>query len=148
MMLNQPAEALRMPHRHRLPVLLLCGSLLSIFLVAGMTGCGGQSEGPRRVAFSGSVTQAGQPVPNASIGLRPESGSHGLAANGSVVDGEFEIAAHQGPSPGDYVVSVQFILSKEELMRLQQSGDQPRTEWEFSLTIPDQDTFQHAFTLD
>ncbi|MHC4875772.1 MAG: hypothetical protein ACYTGL_04690 [Planctomycetota bacterium] len=119
----------------------------TLLIVLTMAGCGG-NDGPRRVAVTGTVTQGGEPVAVGSVAILPDDGHSGPAATGAVEDGDFAFNSSTGPLPGPHVVVIRSMIPKDELMRLQASGEEPKMSWEFPLAIPDESAFHHDFVLD
>ena len=119
----------------------------TLLIVLAMAGCGG-TDGPRRVAVTGTVIRDGKPVDVGSVAILPDEGHSGPAATGAVEDGEFEFDSSTGPMPGPHVVVIRSMIPKDELMRLQAAGEEPKMSWEYSLEIPDEPAFHHDFRLD
>ena len=85
-------------------------SLLSIFMVASLHGCGGPEDTrPARNSVSGMVTYQGNPVEGAVIVFRP-AGSEGQTANGRTdATGAFKMGTFEGTDgvvPGEYGVMI------------------------------------------
>ncbi|MBI1310950.1 hypothetical protein GC176_06545 [bacterium] len=116
-------------------------------LTLALAGCGG-SDGPRRVAVTGTVTRAGSPVEIGSVGILPSGDHSGPAANGAVENGEFVFDSSNGPTPGPHRIVIRSLIPKDELMRLQAEGKEPKMSWVFPLEIPDEDVFHHDFVLE
>jgi len=76
-------------------------SLAAILLVS-LAGCGGETLD--RNAVSGTVTLRGEPLSVGAIQLLPQGS--GPASGGPIEDGEFTIAASDGPIPGSYRVEI------------------------------------------
>lgn len=89
---------------HLNPALILVAA--SVFSAGFIVGCGG-GDGLERVAVSGSVTIAGEPVPNGVVRFRPVGETQGPMANTMITDGRYEIPQDQGPVAGNYEVRVQ-----------------------------------------
>jgi hypothetical protein len=101
------------------------GSALSLFVCAGLTGCG---DGQAHV--SGTVTFDGQPVPTGSIVFVKSDG--GAREGGVIKDGKFEAKV----SPGRYKIEVR--ASKVTGKRTQKGFDGKDEEIEQSVEmIPD-----------
>ncbi len=122
-------------------------SLLPVLLPLLVVGCGSQ-DCPRRVAVTGTVTRSGAPVETGSVAILPRDGHSGPGANGAIAGGEFEFDSSNGPTPGPHVVVIRSMIPKDELMRLQATGSEPKMTWEFPLQIPDESSFHHAFVLE
>lgn len=120
---------------------------LVIVLSLTLVGCGG-SDGPRRVAVTATVTQGSSTVDIGSVAILPRDGHFGPAATGPVEDGEFEFDSSTGPTPGPHLVVIRSMIPKDELMRLQATGGEPKMTWEFPLEIPDENSFHHDFVLE
>ena len=125
-----------------LPAVAIVAMLMSV----GCVGCGG-SDGPRRVAVTGTVTRDGAAVDVGSVAILPRDGHPGPAAVGAIDDGEFEFTASTGPTPGPHEVVIRSMLPKDELMRLQAAGEEPQMTWTFPVEIPDADAFHQEFVL-
>jgi len=109
-------------------------------------GCG-SSDGLGRVAVSGTVKMAGKDLPEGSISIVPDEGHSGPAANGSIEDGWFSFSSADGPVAGPHRFTITFTPTKDELIKLRASGKEIQTSWEFLLTIPEESSFEHEFTL-
>jgi hypothetical protein len=85
-------------------------SLSSLLLAAG---CGeGNPDG--RVGVSGRISFQGKPLSNGRIVFAPAKGTPGLAAGGKVEAGRFQIDADDGPTAGEYQVTVTIgVLRKD-----------------------------------
>lgn len=79
---------------------------VSVFSTGFIVGCGG-GDSLERVAVSGSVTIAGEPVPNGVVRFRPVGETQGPMANTMITNGRYEIPQDQGPVAGNYEVRVQ-----------------------------------------
>lgn len=77
-------------------LVLLASALLVV------TGC----SGPRQVAVKGTVTYNGAKIDRGSIAFYPEAGTESRKAAASILDGEYEIAAERGPSPGKFKIEI------------------------------------------
>jgi len=122
-------------------------SLLLFALSLTLVGCG-ESDGLRRVAVTGSVTRDGAALVSGSVAILPAEGHSGPGANGAVEAGEFEFDSSSGPTSGPHVVVIRSMIPKDELMRLQAAGEEPKMSWEFPLQIPDENAFHHDFVLE
>jgi hypothetical protein len=130
-------------------VMLTERSLLFVLLVA-VAGCGG-NDGPRRVAVTGTVTRDGAAVEVGSVAILPDEGQSGpgaIAAVGAVEGGEFEFDSSDGPAPGPHVVIIRSMIPKDELMRLQSAGQEPKMTWVFPVEIPNESSFHQDFVLE
>ncbi len=121
-------------------------SLLLVLLMT-VVGCGG-NDGPRRVAVAGTVTRDGAAIETGSVAILPSEGNSGPGANGAIEGGEFEFDSSNGPTPGPHVAVIRSMIAKDELMRLQATGQEPKMTWEFPLEIPDESSFHHDFVLE
>lgn len=85
-----------------LPVLACCAAL------AGISGCGGGNDGPKRYGVSGTVTYDGKPVPRGFIIFEPDSskGNSGPGGGASIVDGRFATESGKGTVGGPHIVKV------------------------------------------
>ena len=83
----------------------LIGSLL-IALIA--TGCGGPaSDGLPREAVSGKVTLDGKPLASGMISFDPDNTQpNPVAVGGAITGGAYSITREQGPTPGNYRISI------------------------------------------
>jgi hypothetical protein len=121
-------------------------SLILVSISATAAGCG-SDDGLARVAVSGTVKMAGENLPSGSISIVPDEGHTGPAANGSIEDGWFSFSSADGPVAGPHRFIVTFMPTKHELLKMRASGKDIQTSWEFPLTIPDEPSFEHDFTL-
>jgi hypothetical protein len=77
-------------------------------LGAAFIGCGSaRSEGPQRVAVSGTVTLDGQPLENGVIRFIPHPDVKGPKASMSVTAGRFEIPETAGPVAGRHRIEIE-----------------------------------------
>jgi hypothetical protein len=81
--------------------LLLAGVALSATL-----GCGG-TDGPDRVAVTGTVLLDGQPLSSGVIRFIPTGETHGPAAAATITNGRYETTSEQGPVPGTHRVEIE-----------------------------------------
>lgn len=81
-------------------------AVASVVSAGSIVGCGG-GDGLERVAVSGSVTIAGEPVPNGVVRFRPVGETQGPMANTMITNGRYGIPQDQGPVAGNYEVRVQ-----------------------------------------
>lgn len=81
-------------------------SIFFVLVAVSAAGCSG-GDGLARVAVSGSVTIAGEPVPNGVVRFKPAEGTEGPMANTMITDGRYDIPADQGPVAGNYTAHVQ-----------------------------------------
>lgn len=68
-----------------------------------LAGCG--SESPR-VAVEGEVTFDGQPLASGQIAFLPLGAASAPTAGATITQGRYQIAADQGPYPGEYRVEI------------------------------------------
>ncbi len=120
--------------------------LLTLVSIVATAGCG-SGDGLPRVAVSGTVKMAGKDLPDGSISIVPQEGHSGPAANGSVEDGWFSFSNADGPVAGPHRFTITHTPNKDELIKLRASGKEIQTSWEFELTIPEESSFEHDFTL-
>ncbi len=113
----------------------------------GLIGCGG-ADGPTRIALSGKVTQADQPVRQGSISLVPAAGHKGVAANTAIKDGRYQFTREDGPGPGPYKVTVMVSFTKDELMKRRQTLPAPQTQWDFEIKVPESGAPSEDFRLE
>jgi hypothetical protein len=73
---------------------------------AGSAGCGSSNDELPRQAVSGSVTFNGEPLGQGRIQFEPASADAKIAAGGDITGGRFSIARDQGPTPGEYRVTI------------------------------------------
>lgn len=66
---------------------------------------GGDDEG--RVAVSGAVRVSGAPLESGRIIFRPDAKSSGPRAVGLISDGRYNVPRNNGPTAGDYRVTVE-----------------------------------------
>jgi hypothetical protein len=85
---------------------LVCLSLASA-TAFGLAGCGGSSTGPQRLAVSGAVTIAGQPVAEGSVKFVPSSGTTGPVAAAMIREGRYSLPAAEGPVGGRHEVVIE-----------------------------------------
>jgi hypothetical protein len=76
--------------------------LLALLALALCLGCARED----RVAISGKVTLDGQPVEAGSISFVPIDGTQSPTAGAEIVDGDYEVAAAQGPRAGAFRVEI------------------------------------------
>jgi hypothetical protein len=76
-------------------------------MVIGVIGCGGGSTGPQRLAVSGAVTVAGQPVAEGSVKFVPSSGTTGPVAAAMIREGRYSLLAAEGPVGGRHEVVIE-----------------------------------------
>jgi len=112
----------------------------------GLTGCGGEIS--KRVALSGKVTQAEQPVKQGAISLVPAEGHRGPAANTAITDGRYQFNSEDGPEPGPYKVTVMISFTKDELMKRRDEVPAPRTQWDFEIKVPESGSPTEDFRLE
>jgi hypothetical protein len=81
-------------------------SVLVLFL--SLAGCGGAEDDLPREAVSGRVTLDGVPLKRATIHFDPDGQGQAnpVAVGGVVIDGSYSIPGAQGPTPGNYRVSI------------------------------------------
>jgi hypothetical protein len=77
-------------------------------VAAAASGCG-ESDFDDRQAVAGTVTLDGQPLAKALISFIPTGATLGPKASGVVIDGQYLIAADDGPCPGDFMVKIEPI---------------------------------------
>jgi hypothetical protein len=82
-------------------IIISCGCV-------ALTGCGGRTDDLPRQAVSGKVTVNAQPLARGAINFTPASADqpNPVSVGGVVIDGVYSIAQAEGPTPGDYVVTV------------------------------------------
>jgi|GEM_PF-1208816 hypothetical protein len=114
--------------------------------VAIAIGCG-SDDGLARVAVSGTVKMAGENLAGGSISIVPDAGHTGPAANGSIDAGRFSFSSADGPVAGPHRFIVTIMPTKHELIEMRASGKDIQTSWEFPMTIPEESSFEHDFTL-
>lgn len=85
---------------------------LIVCVIAGCTG----GDFDNRQAIGGNVTVAGRPLPKALISFIPTGATGGPKASGVVVDGQYAIAAADGPCPGEFVVKIETISPEIEAL--------------------------------
>ncbi len=98
-------------------------------------GCG--ADGPMRIALSGKVTQADQPIKQGAISLTPAEGHRGVAANTAIKDGHYQFTRTDGPGPGPYKVTILVTYTKDEMMKRRQAGQNPQAQWDFEIKVPE-----------
>ncbi len=81
---------------------------MSVLLLAWLVGCG-KSSG--RVAFSGTVTHAGQPV-TGTILLTPLD--QGPAATTSITEGSYLFTTATGPLPGVHEITIETTVKGQK----------------------------------
>jgi hypothetical protein len=83
-------------------------ALCCVLGLAGVVGCGGSTDGPKRYAVSGSVTFQGQPVPKGFITLEPDSdrGNSGPGGGTEIVNGKYDTKVAAGVVGGPYKVRI------------------------------------------
>lgn len=111
--------------------------------LAGLIGCGGDS-GPKRIALSGKVTQADQPVKQGAISLAPAAGNRGVAANTAIKDGRYQFTSEDGPGPGPYKVTILQTFTKDEIMKRREA----QAVWEFEIKVPESASPSEDFRLE
>lgn len=99
------------------------GLLLTLALTAG---CGGQA-GPETIPVTGSITMAGQPVPEAVVVFTPKNSDDPsvLAAQAETdADGRFQMRTYLGEDdykagiqPGEYAVTVTKLEVVQDMTR-------------------------------
>ena len=67
-----------------------------------LMGCGG-SEDLKRVAIEGSVSIAGELLPEGVVNMVPAEGTSGPAVTINVKEGKFSVPRESGPAVGSYV---------------------------------------------
>lgn len=123
--------------------------LIVLTTLEGLPGCG--SDGPNRVALSGNVTRAGQPLESGSLSCTPVDGQKGVAANATIAKGRYQFSGDDGPTPGSYKVLIQETLTKDESMKRRQ--DQPKNAapinkpWVKEIIVPDSKSGSMDFEL-
>lgn len=115
--------------------------------VLSLIGCGG-ADGPTRIALSGKVTQADQPVKQGAISLVPAAGHRGVAANTAIKDGRYQFTREDGPGPGPYKVTILVSFTKDELMKRRQEPSAPQIQWEFEIKVPESGAPSEDFRLE
>jgi hypothetical protein len=78
---------------------LTCGSW-------GLPGCGGNPDGPPRVAVNGQVTFRGEPVEKGSILFIPVGGARGPRVGTTIEQGRYRIPRGRGPVVGRLRVEI------------------------------------------
>jgi hypothetical protein len=80
---------------------------LAALVLAALAGCGGGDALPRE-AISGTVSLDGRPLKEGVIQFMPAvtTTDGGTVAGGSILDGKFEVPRDQGPTPGQYSVTI------------------------------------------
>ncbi|ADV64155.1 hypothetical protein Isop_3598 [Isosphaera pallida ATCC 43644] len=75
--------------------------------LAGLSGCGGQSDGLPREAVSGTVRVGDQPLAQGTVMFTPvASGADAVQVAGRIEEGSFSIPRSEGPTPGTYRVMI------------------------------------------
>ncbi|MBA2113464.1 carboxypeptidase-like regulatory domain-containing protein [Bremerella alba] len=92
---------------------------LTLLLAVGLIGCG-SSDGLDRRAVRGTATYEGEPIEKGTITLFPLA--NGIMAAGKIVDGHYEIPAHEGPIPGEYRVEVTALKETGRMLRNEEPG--------------------------
>lgn len=105
--------------------------LMAAVLLLGQ-GCGKKS-GPQRLRVYGVVERKSEPLVNGTISFLPAKGHTGPAANGSIVNGKFDILASEGPTAGPHEVQINLTHSKmnPEFAAGQSRQKSSRTRWDF-----------------
>ncbi len=122
--------------------------LIVLATLVVLPGCG--SDGPSRVALSGIVTRAGQPLESGSLSCTPAPGQRGVAANATIAKGRYQFSRDDGPTPGLYKVLIQETLTKDEIMKRRQdqpTSDAPVKPWVKEITVPDSKSGSLDFEL-
>lgn len=106
---------------------LSCSQLLLLVLFS-LAGCGGTSatfDDPRgmRAMVHGSVDLNGKPLDRAIIRFRAAEGENRVISTGTIIDGEYQIAAKDGPLIGKMRVEIEFD-NEDELEHSQQKKGQ------------------------
>jgi hypothetical protein len=88
-----------------MPTFLIRGSYFVICVSAALliAGCG--SSGPERYGVSGTVKYKGEPIKMGTISFRADDGSTGGA---QIKDGQYDIPAAGGLTPGKYRVAINY----------------------------------------
>ena len=98
---------------------------LSLAAVVLLIGCGANSG---RVPLSGSASYRGEPIEKGSLELFPADGTTAPATGSVIRDGQWEIAAKQGPlAGGSYLVR---ITGVKKTGRMQVERDRPDRPYE------------------
>ena len=82
----------------------LWSGLLASGLLLVLTGCPDDAGG--RYGVEGTVTLDGSPLPKGSISIRPQPGTRGPTAGGTITDGRFSILPEESLLPGSYRVEI------------------------------------------
>ena len=79
--------------------------LIGILMLGLTLGCGG-GDGLDRAAVTGKVTLDGTPIEEGSISFLPAGGTQGPATGGQIQNGQYSIAAAEGPVIGHHRVEI------------------------------------------
>jgi len=113
---------------------------LALCAVLAVAGCGETDTGGR-VAVTGHITFQGKPLAAGRINFTPAKGNSGLAAGGEIQEGQFRIRAAQGPTEGQYQVTVTTgVLRKDMTIGVDPADKLP-------LQQQEQQTFQFSRTI-
>ncbi len=87
------------------PIWIGVAAMLGLLSPMGCSGGGAGDELPRE-SVTGKVTVEGKPLASGTIQFQPASQAEGLAAGGTITDGEFSVPRAEGPVPGKYTVAI------------------------------------------
>ena len=97
----------------------------ALVLASAVVGCNDAGDGLPRVAVTGKVTVAGEPLAKGAVTFRPDGA--GAESTGAVENGSFTIPSADGPTPGKYKVSATESIERAESDKLNNFTLQPQT---------------------
>lgn len=80
--------------------------LFSGTMFLGLTSCADNAARPSRLPLEGKITTPSGKTINGSISLTPASGTNGVAATASIVDGMYRFTTADGPQAGKYQATI------------------------------------------
>lgn len=122
---------------------LYCLAVALLMVPLAISGCGRS-----RVAFSGEVLRAGQPVELGFVSFQPiGERTSGPAANVPVEFGKYEFTRENGPVAGPHRVTVNVAVPSDKMKTATQQPVEA-TRWEFHVEVKRNGKFDADFELD
>ena len=114
-----------------------------IMLASCLGGCG--TEGGKRLPITGRITGLGAEAFDGSISFIPSKGNDGLGATAALKDGSYRFDRTNGPTAGQYEVSIRRTPDKAAV---RSARGQSKQEWTFHSEIPADGPYTRDFQLD
>jgi hypothetical protein len=135
---QQPAMSSHVSRRHAFFAL---GTV--VLFASALAGCG--TQGGKRLPVTGRITGLGAEAFDGSISFIPSKGNDGLGATAALKDGSYSFDRTDGPTAGQYEVSIRRTPDKAAVGS---ASGQSKQEWTFHAEIPADGPYTRDFQLD